>query len=406
MDNRERPMPAVEAVKARFGSLPLEERLSGVVVAYNQIDVFPQVSGPIAEILVQNGDKVEKGQVLVRLREAEFRQRIRQAESGYDIAKAQESQAKASLTLLTSQLKRTKELKEKNLASDMELEMLQAQVAGAKANLELSQARTKQAYYNLKEQETLQGQFEIRSPISGKVGNRFAEVGQMVNPNTRLFVVGDLDRMIVRVVLTEKNLGYVTEGQSVVITSEGAPNKNIQATLSRISPFLDPQTHTTMGEVDITEGSSILRPGMFVSVDILYGKSELATLIPNAALYKDPKTGIEGVFVASSIGKEVQPAEEVRPDAPPPYTDPTPMSFVPVNVIARGRSISGVTGIQGGDWVVTIGQNILNSSGSQAKVRAIDWTRVLDLQDIKEADLLDSLVSVAKTTYPTYMGTM
>lgn len=48
MGNSERPIPAVEAVKARFGSLPLEERLSGVVVAYNQVDIFPQVTGPVA----------------------------------------------------------------------------------------------------------------------------------------------------------------------------------------------------------------------------------------------------------------------------------------------------------------------------------------------------------------------
>lgn len=406
MGNSERPIPAVEAVKARFGSLPLEERLSGVVVAYNQVDIFPQVTGPVAEILVKDGDRVQKGQVLLRLRDTEFKQRIRQAESGYDIAKAQEAQAKAALDGLKSQLRRTLELKEKNLASDLELETLQAQVAGAEANYDLAKARSKQSYYNLQEQKTLQGAFEITSPISGKVGNRTAEVGQLVNPNSRLFVVGDLDRMIVRVVLTEKNLSYVTENQSAIVTSENHPNKPIQAVVSRISPFLNPQTHTTMAEIDIVEGSSILRPGMYVSVDILYGKSELATLIPNAALYKDPRTGIEGVFVAESIGKEVEPAQEVSPDSPPPYTEPTPMTFIPVKVVARGRSMSGVSGIKGEAWVVTIGQNILSSTGSKARVRAIEWNRVLDLQDIKEADLLDSLVSAVKMTYPTNLGTM
>ncbi|MDX1585505.1 MAG: efflux RND transporter periplasmic adaptor subunit, partial [Balneolaceae bacterium] len=54
-------IPAVEAVQARFGSLPLSERLSGTVIAKNQVQLYPEISGRISEVIVQNGDKVSKG---------------------------------------------------------------------------------------------------------------------------------------------------------------------------------------------------------------------------------------------------------------------------------------------------------------------------------------------------------
>ncbi|MDZ7694806.1 MAG: efflux RND transporter periplasmic adaptor subunit [Balneolaceae bacterium] len=58
--------PAVEAVQARYGSLPLSERLSGTVIAKNQVELYSEISGRIEEVLVNNGDEVSKGDPLVR----------------------------------------------------------------------------------------------------------------------------------------------------------------------------------------------------------------------------------------------------------------------------------------------------------------------------------------------------
>lgn len=394
--NQGAPKVAVEAVKAMRGTLPLEERVSGVVRANNQVEIFPQVSGPVAEVLVENGDRVEKGQVLMRLRKDEFIQRINQASSGLDIAKAREAQAFASLKQLEAQLIRTQELSDKNLASELEIETIQAQVMGARANYDLAVAQRKQAYYNMKEQKVLQGQFEVRSPVSGQVGMRMVEEGQVVGPNNRVFVVGDMDHLRIQFTLTEDNMNYVSVGQKVLIRSNSFPNETLEAEVSRISPFLDPVTHTTQGEIDISNEMGMLRSGMFVNVDIRYGESELATLVPNAAIYKNPRTGMEGVFVAKSIGMEIEPVTNVNPNTPPPFTEETPITFVPIEVVARGRHMSGISNIKNGQWVVTIGQNLLMGQNPSARVRAVDWQRVLTLQQLKEADLLDSLISAGE----------
>ena len=88
MSTPEGPTPLVEAVQAHYGKLPLTQRLSGRVHAHNQIAVYPEVSAPIVAVLVRNGDRVKQGDVLVKLRDKEFRERYNQAVAGHGIAAA------------------------------------------------------------------------------------------------------------------------------------------------------------------------------------------------------------------------------------------------------------------------------------------------------------------------------
>jgi len=115
-------IPSVEAVQAQFGSLPLEERLSGVVRAQKQVDIYPRISAPVEEVYVQNGDQVEAADPLVRLGDTEYRERLRQAEANLRINNAQLRQAEASLKELESQLRRQIVLSERELSSEIEME--------------------------------------------------------------------------------------------------------------------------------------------------------------------------------------------------------------------------------------------------------------------------------------------
>jgi multidrug efflux pump subunit AcrA (membrane-fusion protein) len=127
-------LPAVEAVEAQFGSLPLEERLNGIVRAANQVDIYPEISAPIEQVFVQNGDQVEAGDILIQLRDSEYRERLRQAEANLRISVAQEKQALAALGEVEAEIKRTRVLAERDVASDLELEQLEAQFESAEAN--------------------------------------------------------------------------------------------------------------------------------------------------------------------------------------------------------------------------------------------------------------------------------
>ncbi|MDZ7682871.1 MAG: hypothetical protein U5J63_14435 [Fodinibius sp.] len=138
----------------------------------------------------------------------------------------------------------------------------------------------------------------------------------------------------------------------------------------------------------------MLRPGMFVPVDILYGESQQATIVPTSALYTDPATGDEGVFVATALGSEIEPAEQVNPNNPPPLTQATDVQFKQVDVIAEGRMELGIEGIEPGSWVVTVGQNLLSSgNNTKARVRTSSWNRIMALQGLQRQDLLQNVLN-------------
>jgi hypothetical protein len=130
-----------------------------------------------------------------------------------------------------------------------------------------------------------------------------------------------------------------------------------------------------------------------VKVDVLYGESQKATIVPLSAIYEDPASGTRGVFVAPTLGTEIPvetPASYSAED-PPPLTQPTPTEFREVEILAEGRQTAGVRGIEPGDWVITVGQNLLSGSGSErvdARVRPMPWSRLLSLQRLQDTDLL------------------
>jgi len=386
-------LPAVEAVEAQFGSLPLEERLNGIVRAANQVDIYPEISAPIEQVFVQNGDQVEAGDILIQLRDSEYRERLRQAEANLRISVAQEKQALAALGEVEAEIKRTRVLAERDVASDLELEQLEAQFESAEANYELAQARVEQAEASVEEQRDALNQTQIVAPVDGTVGQRNAEIGMQVSTATRLYTIGDLSQSKITINLTERMLSYVNTGQTVRIFSENLTDTVLTAEISRISPFLGAGNFSTEAEIDINNPDGLLMPGMFVTVDILYGESEQATIIPLSSIYRNQQTGVTGVYVAPSFGLEsefIQDSGEEQAS----LSNPTDVEFVPIDVIARGRDAAGVSGIRSGQWVVTIGHNLLqrNNSG-QARIRPSSWNNIMEMQDLRPEDLLDEIMS-------------
>ncbi|TVR32819.1 MAG: efflux RND transporter periplasmic adaptor subunit [Balneolaceae bacterium] len=390
-NNTGQVLPAVEAVQAQFGGLPLEERLSGVVSAGNQVEIYPRITAPIEEVYAETGQRVEKGDVLVRLRDNEFRERLRQAEASLRINLAQQRQARAALGEIESQLRRQQILEERDLTSELEMERIRAQLESAEASLELAMAQVEQAESNVEEQKDALDQTLIRAPISGTVGLRAAEIGMQANTNSRLFMIGDLTRSKISVNLTERMMRYITAGQTVRIFSENLGDTVLTGEISRISPFLGAGSFSTEAEIDVGNESRFLMPGMFVNIDVLYGESEQATIIPLSSIYRHPQTGETGVFVAVNFGMEAEMLEDLEGNQ---LSNPTDVEFIPIDVIARGREAAGVAGIRSGQWVVTVGQNLLiRDQSGIARVRPVAWDKILDMQRMRPQDLLREIMN-------------
>ena len=358
----------------------------------------------IATWLVQDGDYVEKGQELIKLEDEQFRQQLIQAEAGLNINNARLKQAEANLARLQSSFNRTKQLADKELSSEMELEQLQAQLTSAEADVELAKAQVAQSESLVEERKETLSRTIIKAPISGTIGQRNAQVGMQVNNGTQLFLIGDLTKLRVEIILTESMLNRISIGQTanIIVEDYDGNTQTIEARLSRISPFLNEVTRSTEAEIDVENRNGWLKPGMFVPVDINFGESEQATLIPVSALYTDPASGAEGVFVASSMGSEIQPADENADSESglSPLTEPTSVQFKPINVIARGRMEVGVGGLESGEWIVTLGQDLLSEGREQARIRTVSWDKVIGLQRIQREDLLKQVMQNANNQQP------
>ena len=381
---REELAPAVEAVPARRGTLPLEERMNGVVKADNQIAVRAEIEAPILEVLARNGDAVQRGQPLVRLQGDTLRNQLRQAEASVRLAQASAQQARAQVAEVEAQVFRTRVLAKEQLVSEMELETQEAQLAAARAGAARADAQVEQARASVQERRSALDRTVVRAPVAGRVGQRNAEVGMLAGPADVLFLLGDMGDLEVEVPLTEEMLGYVRPGQPVRIGSPALGGNPVTATLSRISPFLEANSFSTVGEIDVADEQRRLRPGMFVTVDVLYGQSDQATLVPASAVGEDPRTGVQGVYVVG--GPAMSPASSTEIPA-----EARPVQLRPVEVVAEGRAQVGVRGVQPGEWVVVVGQNLLSADReATARVRPTTWDRVLRLQGLQREDLLEA----------------
>jgi RND family efflux transporter MFP subunit len=385
------PIPAVEVVQAREGRLPLVERLTGTARASGEVAIFPEAGGRIVEVLVNNGAAVTKGQPLVRIQTAEAQPQLDQARSQLAVAEAQVREAEALLADLRRQLVRTTTLAERGLVSRQEVDTQQAQVDAARATVARTEAQVNSARAVIAERSAVQRQSMVRAPISGRVGQRDAEVGMLVDGQTQLFVVGQLDRMRIEVPVAQDVLAHLRRGQRVEVITR-ADEAPITAEISRISPFLSPGAFSGEVEIDVPNEGRLV-PGMFVTVDVYYGESDTATLVPTSAVYEDPTTGERGVFLVSD------PPAEAKASVGELGEEAVAVPFRRVDVLASGRQTIGVSGIRPGDWVVVVGQHLLEAGGTpEARVRAVSWDHIVNLQGLQREDLLRQFMEKQRRT--------
>ena len=384
--------PSVEVIQARYGALPLEERMTGIVRASNQVVIYPEITAPVERVVAQNGDYVRQGAALVYLRDKQFTDQLRQVEAALQISKADAGRTEATLNEVRTRLQRAQQLAEKQYQSAQELEALEAELASAEASHQQALARITQAEANVEEQNELVRRTIIRAPVSGYVGLKNVEVGMRVDPSTALYTIGNFSNLRVEVSIPDRMVNRIKVGDPAILRAEDELNVTVEAAVSRISPFLEAGSYSARAEIDVDNRDGVLRPGMFVAVDVLYGESSQATLIPETALYEHPATGVLGVYVAPSLRSEtpIEEPETFDEADPPPLTGPTPVEFRSIEVLARGHGVAGVSGLQLGDWVVVVGQNLIRSVDGRAEARArpVTWERIASLQELQDQDLL------------------
>ena len=219
-------------------------------------DVYSRAQGIVQEIFIEEGQWVKKGQVMLTLEAKEY--------------ELSEQKARIDYQQQLSNFKRLEAMHEKSLLSNEEFEK-------AKYALQSSEIQWKEAQLNL-------DYMQIRSPISGRVGERLAKIGKRIQPTDKLFSVVDNSQVIAVVYVPEKNLNQLKIGQRVIVSSDHLEGKTFTAWIKRISPVVDPSSGTFKVTIGVKNKGSVLRPGMFVNARIILDTHHDVVLIPKTAV--------------------------------------------------------------------------------------------------------------------------
>jgi membrane fusion protein (multidrug efflux system) len=256
-DEEDEAVP-VEVVTLQRGQIESILRFSTNLEAENDVQVFAEAARRVTQLLVEEGDKVRKGQVLIRL-QAEAQQT--------EVARVESQLEKARL-----EFERQTNLYEQELISIDEYN----EATYALEQLELSLADAKR----------MLGYTEVRAPITGTLTERFVNVGDHVTIDQHLFDITDFDSIVARIYVPEKELSRLSVGQKARIFAEATDTGEKRGTVDRIAPRVDPRSGTVKVTVAIppTEG---LLPGMYVTVELITDVHEDAVLVPKKALVYD-----------------------------------------------------------------------------------------------------------------------
>ena len=302
-------------------SMPLVQTVvaTGQVVTVSRTQVGSEVTGVVLERLVQEGDRVAQGDLLLVLRSDDVAAQVRQAETALtELATSTRPQAEVALANAQVQLTQARGNVERRrqlaaISAISTEEMAQAEQAESQAKNNLEAARLKAAALQeggveetlLKERvAALQAQFnktEVRSQVAGTVLTRDVETGDLIQPGQTLFTIAVDGSTEIRVPLDERNLSKLALQQSAMAITDAYPDQPFPAYINFIAPSVDPQRGTVEVRLTVDPVPEFLRQDMTVSVNIETDRRAQALVLPNDAL--GSVQGNEAVVVLVHDGK-------------------------------------------------------------------------------------------------------
>jgi multidrug efflux pump subunit AcrA (membrane-fusion protein) len=312
--------------------LPRFFEATGSLAGDQQTDVAPQTSGKVVAVGVDIGSYARRGQMLVRLDDAELKLRVDQAAAQVAQAKAAVRQAeekiglrpgqafdankvaevaaaRVQLELADKNLKRAEKLIESGDVSRSFYDEQRARRDQLKEQYEFALAQARQNFAGVDVSRTnvanAQAQLAlaqknlqyavIPAPIDGFVIERTADLGEYVSPQQKVVTMVRTNPLRIRIDIPEQAIPEVKLGQSVSIATSAWPDKNFAGRVARIAPNVSAQSRTLTVEAEIENSSNALKPGQFATVRILQDRAEPAVLIPARAVLN--QAGVNRVYV-------------------------------------------------------------------------------------------------------------
>lgn len=317
------PALPVETANVLYGDVAATYQATATLEPEHQAQVVAKQAGILIDVLVEEGERVEQGQLLARLEQDQYALKLQQIE--------------ATLRQLENELGRAEELHQRRLISADEFERIQAsaeaqRAAHALALLDLTNT-------------------EIRAPIAGVVSERMVKFGNLITQHQPLFMIDDFDSLWAVMHVPERQLGMLQPGQAARLKADAFPGSVFEGEVLRISPVIDPETGTFAVTTRFSGRDGRLRPGVFGRIQVVHDKRNGVPLIPEEAVLNED--GNQSVFVligdAGEDGSRLVERRSIRTG------------------FHEAARIEVIEGLAEGDTVVTAGKNSLRD-GARIKV--------------------------------------
>lgn len=324
----------VEVSIVKLGSVSQLLDYSGDIHAEYEVKVFSKIPDRIEKFYVDEGDNINKSQIIARITATTIKQGVKQAEAALAAAHAQEINLKLEFD-------RAKRLFSENAMSKQQYDAVQTQFEAAKAQAEQAQA-------GLVSVKSQLGDAELTAPISGIIGQRFYEEGDMASPGTPVVSIVQMDKVKIVFDATEEDLGKLAIGQEAAIKVRSYTDKIFSGKMQKISPVLDPETRMAKVEVLIDNSKHLLKPGMYAEVSVTTGLIQDVIVIPRY------------VTIESTTMEKVHGEDQVQKNYYVYTVENGHAKQRKLNIrYINHKSIAVNSGIAVGDTLVVLGQNNL-----------------------------------------------
>jgi len=261
--------------------LSREFRIDGEVEAINKATVSAQTRGTIQKILVDVDDYVEKGTVIVHLKDVSQQAQLKKAQAG-------EKEAISHLSKAEDEFKRTEDVYAKKVVSKAKMDEATHALSAAKARLDSARA-------NLEEAQEQLSYTRVKAPYSGIVTERHVEVGETVQTGAKIMTGVSLDKLRVNVDVPQNLINKIRVfGKAFVYTEAGLGGDQVQVAVDKITvfPIADRASNTFKVRLDLPEGIDGLFPGMFVKASLVTGEKQVLQVPQQSIVYRSEVTAI------------------------------------------------------------------------------------------------------------------
>lgn len=275
---------------------------SGNLVFRQEVQLSSEVIGKVSEVLVKEGDRIEKGQVLLRLDPTTYRAEVAQQEANRRSAAIAIERAQLNLASQKRNLERTSSLAKAKFIGAGQFDDAQHKAELAAVELRASREAAQQAQAMLSLSKERLAKTEVRAPISGtatavqiKIGETaIASVTGMAGSS--LMTIADVSGIMAEVNVDEADVAGVAAGQAARVFPSAYPDKPVAGKVESVSltPKVTPQGRNYIVKVRLDESPLALRTGMTARVEIVLGGGTARPAVPLQAVLTEPATGANG----------------------------------------------------------------------------------------------------------------